>query len=521
MRKASFSPAAAAVLLALAVSACGNSGAPGNAGVVGGGSGGSAVGVVPTQPQNLDRSCDLAPYPSSQWTGCEAANFARTTEAPNEQLAAGFQSRWTAQSTANLQEWTARAAADPSWLDPRSGNSATLPLCATWSLQCTGDPFRYPAFDGPDGKAFYENEAEVIPVVFYDDGCARLSGRVWAPKGSSAAHKLPAVVIENGSIQAPETAYWWAAQPLVRAGYVVLTFDPRGQARSDLQTPTGQQGGNLNQNVFVTNLVNAIDFFRSSPSKPYPFNSRCAGTYPTAVADFNPFHDRIDPARLGIAGHSAGAAGSSIVQGFGAVGAAPWPGQLDTENPVKSVVAWDALAVGAVIFNPGYVAVPRVPSLGLTGDYISLASLLFDPATGAATLAPFAAPPDPESHKQPYQTYAAAGVPIYNMTIAGVNHLDFSQVPTFPASSWCTDTSSGVCKGNWGIGPMQHYTLAWFDRWLKQPGEPGHANADQRLLDDAGPEGSAKLSFRFRSARKFPDRSGKVQQCEDIRAGCP
>ena len=98
--------------------------------------------------------------------------------------------------------------------------------------------------------------------MFYDEGCARISGRVWAPR-ISTGQRLPAVVIENGSIQAPETAYWWAAQLLVRAGYVVMTFDPRGQGRSDLQTPNLGQSGNINANVFVTGLVNAIDFFRS------------------------------------------------------------------------------------------------------------------------------------------------------------------------------------------------------------------------------------------------------------------
>ena len=80
--------------------------------------------------------------------------------------------------------------------------------------------------------------------------------------------RLPAVVIENGSIQAPEPLYWWMAQALVRAGYVVLTFDPRGQGRSDLMTPSGEQGSNFNSAVFWTGLVNVIDFFRSTPVMP-------------------------------------------------------------------------------------------------------------------------------------------------------------------------------------------------------------------------------------------------------------
>lgn len=478
-------------------------------------------GVTPSQPQNLDRSCDEAAYPSAKWTACEAANYAKVQEATTEQLSPDFDSRWVTQSAANLQAWTERSLADPSWLSPLAGNTPVTPLCTTWSLQCTGDPFRYPTVDGPDGRTFYENEAEVIPVVFYDDGCARLSGRVWAPKGS-AGKRLPAVVIENGSVQAPETAYWWAAQLLVRAGYVVLTFDPRGQGRSDLQTPTLSQGGNINADVFVTGLVNAIDFFRSTPATPYPWNQSCAATYPTAVNEHNPFHDRIDPERLGITGHSAGAIGASIVAGFGAPGADAWPGLLDTDNPVDALVAWDPLVSGSTLLLPSRFAVPRVPGLGLVGDYISADGINRDLLTGVFTLIPNVVPPDPKQNlKLAYNDYVAAGIPVYSLTIAGATHFDFSQVPTFPATSWCPDTSSGNCEGGWGIGVMEHYTLAWFDRWLKKPGEPGYADADQRLVDDAGPDGATKLSFHYHSARAYTDRSGKWQLCEDIRAGCP
>ena len=53
-----------------------------------------------------------------------------------------------------------------------------------------------------------------MPVVFYDRDCARISGRVWAPRAGQA--RLPGVVIEPGAGQAPETAYWWMAQALVR-----------------------------------------------------------------------------------------------------------------------------------------------------------------------------------------------------------------------------------------------------------------------------------------------------------------
>jgi len=201
MFKKSFIYLMAGAMLGSLLGGCGNS--SGVSGVAG-------TGVTPTQ--NLDRSCDLAAFPSAKWTSCEATNYAKTLEAPAEQVNPAFLARYTEQSLANIQEWTARSLADLSWLDLRSGNTPLLPLCATWGLPCTGDPFRYPAAQGLDGATFYEQEAEVTPVVYYDRGCARQSGHVWLPKTAPAGAKLPNIVITNGSFQAPETAYWWGAQ---------------------------------------------------------------------------------------------------------------------------------------------------------------------------------------------------------------------------------------------------------------------------------------------------------------------
>lgn len=434
-------------------------------------------------------------FPSAEWTQRDLLNVAKTTEAPLEQASnPAFVLRWEQQSLANILEWNQRALADPSWLLVPSGNTPLTPLCTTWGEQCAGDPFRYPQSPGPDGEIFYTQEAEVIPVVFYDRGCARISGRVWAPRGGG--NGLPGVVIENGSIQASEPLYWWAAQMLVRSGYVVMTFDPRGQGRSDLQAPDGAQGGNFNSAVFWDGLVDTIDFFRSNSVQPYPHNVTCAGTYPTQVTAFNPHAARIDPARLGIAGHSLGASGVSVVQAYGAAGAEPWPGAIDAQNPVDVIVAWDSL---------GSDVVPRVPAMGQTSEY-------------GFTPLPAAQEPDPEEHKDAYLIWRDAGVPVFQFTIQGSSHFEWSLIPSFPASSWCADTSNERCDGGWGQPMAAHYTLAWFDRWLKKPGESGYADADARLLADA--DWQERYSFYRRSARAFPDRGGGAHVCEDIRAGC-
>jgi len=505
-------------------------------------------------------------YPSAAWTAREAGNYAKVLEAPTEQIGhPAFLLRLGAQSTVNTGTLLLRDAADPSWVlayppaiaatvaalrgpqpvpsaldvvtrlirnDPSAslrlplGAPVALPLCSTYAGPCTGDPYRWPSVD-----SFYRLEADVEPVVFYDAGCARLSGRVWKPRGLTAGKRLPGIVIQNGSVQAPETAYWWMAQALVRAGYTVLTFDPRGQGRSDVATPTLQQGTNINPSVFWTGLVDAIDFLRSRPGTPYPHETRCAGTYPTRTAGFNPFHAVLDLDRLGIVGHSLGAIGVSIVQGYGAPGADPWPGRVDAGNPVDVAVAWDGLispadgtpgGAGGALFErlPELLSQavvdrlltrdqprwqPRVPTMGQSSEY------------GIAPL-PLLAPPDPDAHGTGFAAWQAAGVPSYELTIRGSSHFEWSLIPTFPTTSWCPRTVGGRCAGGWGQPMAEHYTLAWLDRWLKAPGEAGYGSADDRLLADA--DWRDRSSFHFRSARSFVTRAGMPQVCRDIRAGC-
>jgi hypothetical protein len=475
-------------------------------------------------------------YPSAEWTQRELENYARTLEAPIEQVTQpAFLLRLSTQSVANIGDFTLRTVLDPSWLlagsplatllggltapteipqiiagiaeqlreDPASAiainlNTPVTPLCATNALQCAGDPFRYPVVD-----AFYGSEGDREAVVYYDRDCARISGHVWKP--AAATGPLPTVVIENGSIQAPEPLYWWFAQTLVRNGYTVMTFDPRGQGRSDQQTPLFQQGSNLNSAVFWEGLVDAIDFFRSTPEIPYPRNAECAGTYPTAVTAHNPYHHVQDRSRLGLAGHSLGGTGVSVVQSYGAPGAEPWPGLIDEQNPVDVIVAWDSLSAPREGGEGVPAIVPRVPAMGQTSEY----GILGGPNT---------APPDPEGHKRAYRGWVAAGLPVYQFTIRGSTHFEWSQIPTFPSTSWCPNAASGECSGGWGQPMADHYSLAWLDRWLKQPGEPGFDDADARLLADA--DWIERYSFYSASARDFPKRSGGRAVCEDILAGC-
>jgi hypothetical protein len=424
------------------------------------------------------------------WYAREASNVAVTSgEQVRETTDPTFALRLEEQSVANQQSYALRQATDPDWIS--QGN-----VCERWDGDCAGDPFRYPGVD-----PFYDSVGQVTPISYYDDGGARISGRVWAPKHPVPGYRYPAVVIETGSVQAPETLYWWFAQSLVRAGYVVMTFDVRGQGRSDNHTPSGAQGGNADSSVFWNGLVDAIDWFRSDPSHHYTYNTHWVASHPLHSnahpnADFNPYWQLIDPNRLGIAGHSLGATGVSVVQGLD-----PWPGVIGhgAPNPVKVTVAWDNLAApGAGMFStPPYKI--RTPALGSSNDY----SLVVQPYTSE---------PDPEGKKTAFTAWEKAGQPSMQVVIQGGTHYEYSliaQSPApFPTSNWKT----------WGNPFADHYSLAWIDRWLKKPGEPGYADADQRLLADR--DWGNRMSFYFRSARAFPDRAGLPHVCQDIRAGC-
>ena len=544
---------------------------------VGAGTTAAALGIV--TPATA-REYDDPESPSAEWFAREQANWARTREEPTRQTNdPAFQARWHEQSVHNFADWGRLGVEEPGWQRGRN-------LCQQYAMQCTGDPYLYPATAVPgrssvdadavassgaiaaelDGRAnvhavlarldrdvdpdaadrrlarsrlssgaedvdvspgaalrggatdpptatlpdpsgsttggasplwsghpFYDEVGEFCQVAFYDSGLdrdaggARLSGRVWAPLDGDPGDELPGVVITNGSIQAPEPIYWWAAHALVAAGYVVMTYDPRGQGRSDNRTPDGSRGGNANPGVFVTNQVDAIDFFRSTPEDPYQHNDRRRPDDDAAgVVDVNPFWDRLDRDRIGIVGHSLWATGVSVVQGI------EWPAPAKgDENPVDAAVAWDNLSTpGSEL--AGRSVEPRVPTMGQSADYFA----------GV----PKTRPPEPDARTAGFAGWREAGVPTYQLNVRGGTHFEWSRIPTFPTTSW----------GAWGNDLAEHFTVAWLDYWLKTDAELRAA------ADDPGPAGGPRgrttveerltdlehwcerLSFYYRSARYLP-----------------
>ncbi|MEA2124747.1 MAG: hypothetical protein QOI80_1529, partial [Solirubrobacteraceae bacterium] len=154
----------------------------------------------------------------------------------------------------------------------------------------------------------------VAPVSFKSLNGSTLRGHVFAPpaKVKRPAKGFPGVVITDGSVQAYEELYYWAAEDLAEAGYVVMTYDVQGQGDSDLagaDCPGACTGVPYQQDYnFYQGAEDALGFFLSGK---------------------NPYADALNGKRVGIAGHSLGAAAVSHV------------GQCDTR--VKAIVAWDNL----------------------------------------------------------------------------------------------------------------------------------------------------------------------------------
>ena len=260
---------------------------------------------------------------------------------------------------------------------------------------------------------------------------ARITGHVFAPR-LTGNDPLPGIVITTGSIQAPEEFYWWAAQGLAEAGYVVMTYDVQGQGESETfgHHPDGtlwcneascpgvpsQQAAN-----FFEGTEDALDWFLSGD---------------------NPLRGVVDDTRIGLAGHSLGA--SAVTQVGNEDEVFSMRAGAAVANPVDVVVAWDNANIGAVA--------PRVPTMGQNADYF------FNPA-------PTTTPPDPTSKLGTFEAFEAAGVPSMQVALYGSTHLEWSYLPLLlPAS---VD----------GERVAFHYTRAWFDWFVK-----GDPQARERLV---------------------------------------
>ena len=432
----------------------------------------------------------------------DAANRAKSAEREKEHTTDEYQAELRTRSAQNAADAAQILATDPE----RAAGGAGETVCFTYGSGCAGDIRLYDFQSRGRGLA--------TPVLWTARNGSTVTGHVWATRSGPA--KRPGIVITNGSIQAPETLYWWAAQMLAKAGYLVVTYDPQEQGRSDtfgegadrMEGVPSQTAGN----TFFDWTQDAIDFLLSSPANPFCARPSRSGTSHCDKqqrrvkegrnAAFNPFWDMVDPERIGIAGHSYGASGVS------------WVGQQDTR--VDAVVAWDNLCApnvapggggptgGGACSSGGQGDPPgfRAPSLGITNDSF----------TGNESKN---SDPDPTEKSRASSQFSKAGVDTGSIAIRGGTHFEYSYLPSRAFRATLR-----------GIDLAAFYTNAWFDKYVK-----GDPSADARLLStrwrhDPGdlavdPAGGGNLySFYYRSRLDIGLTNGGRFLCEDLRTGC-
>jgi len=466
-------------------------------------------GAQAAPPVGVDMSC-LAPagYPapgSPQWQQRDTENQYCATLRVRDQLlspAFGF-----GNLTQGASLWVNQATQQAGELGHVHGGVTTLIPGSQ-----AADPFRTLQRWTDAGRG------RVAPVKFTALDGAQLRGHVFIPPASVPMPRAgyPGVVITDGSVQAYENLYFWAAEDLAESGYMVMTYDVQGQGDSDLfpkncpdpsNATASCPGVPYQQNYnFYQGAEDSLSFFLSSPAHP------SGGSY-------NPYASDLDRGRVAVAGHSLGAAAVSVV------------GQCDRR--VKAIVAWDNLDA---ITNCSGVTIPaqdrsprliHAPALALTNDY------LFNPQ-------PMTSPPDPHAKDAGYKQVSAAGLDAQIVAFRNATHLTYSYVPVvLPANELSERMAS-------------YYTLAWLDLELRHdptafqrltaakfdasadrhsigagvydptaanPTDPYSGNVPYTI---AGIPVANAVSFYYQSEYALRDpRTGRPKSCVDMRAACP
>ena len=382
----------------------------------------------------------------------------------------------------------------------------------------------------------------VREVSFTNKYGALLRGHVYRPApgahdpytGRPLEGPFPGVVITTGSVQGSEGMYEWLAQDLAERGYVVLTYDVQGQGTSETfphedgnampfcnpfaEPKDGEEYGcpgvpAQQLSNFVVGTETALDFFTSTPSKPYK-NPGSAGA---EVTSHNPFWKLFDRSpdrrtdtpgrttRIAIIGHSMGAAAVSKVQGY--------------DKRVMTVVALDKLAgPGSDGALDGSGNVPTVPALALQSEYGFTVSPYW--LSGGSSLTPEPSPEGPDPHRERatgFDAWQKAGVDSMLVVPRASTHLEYTDIPlVLPASRWGQALSSV-------------YVQTWLDRYLK------HRDNDRQLLgrtfDYLEPTGNGQwtpvtlhrdplLSFYYCSAYSLETADGVRRDGDITDVGC-
>ena len=386
------------------------------------------------------------------WLATAAAVLATASAALAEPSPVHSVTNWAA-TTGRIQDQLS----NPEYAELRFGQADTT----------NADPYRAPERWAPD-------RGRVWAVSFRNRYDARISAHLWAPRKGVGRAPYPAVVFVNGA-GASEEQYWSFAEDLAEHGYVVLTFDPQGDGRSDAAPAdrycdpdgrwrepqemgvrehgdcAGQNGDDVSETVGqgpgVVELVvgghtgrqgtlDVQDLYRQIEPN-YVFGALDARDY--LVSARSPVRSLVDRDRVAVVGHSIGAYAAALT------------GNGDPKRRFAAAVSMDSYA------RLMHGVRPRVPTLYLQSEQEFFSG-------------PRLAPPPPtalHATRADYTRFRRAGVPVMFGVLASSTHQEFAYVGPeahLPASS----TGQRVAT---------YYVLAWLDRWLRSS-----PDAAQRLL---------------------------------------
>src|SRR4051794_16804964 len=338
--------------------------------------------------------------------------------------------------------------------------------------EVTEDPFRDPPLW--QGKRFRYDH-----VSFKSPSGQDLPGYLFRPCDASCRDMpaglrrfeppYPGVVVVHGG-GANQEMYWWGAEGLAEAGYMVLTFQ--------IPEPDNQESS-----FHYPDSKSALDWFLSSA---------------------NPRARELDRAHIGLTGHSAGGVAVS---------------RLGQEDPrVSAIVSWDRAQSSPM---PAGLRI-RTPALFLVADFNCQKVPVCVPQ-------PYTSPPDPfgpGNKDEDFQRVSAAGVDSMKIALRAATHLDFTQlapgtgsrygavVALYYTLAWFDRYLRGA--------PIDRLVATRFDDSADVHSISGGAFDPQTLQNVpakiAGQPVADRLSFHFRSAYYL---AGGRYQCASMRSGCP
>jgi hypothetical protein len=307
-----------------------------------------------------------------------------------------------------------------------------------------GDPFRAP-------NRWANQRGRYEQITFTDRDGNEWPASLFGPRDAEGGPYPGILLVCHACVPLPQTTervglWYWVAETLAEAGYVVMY---------------ATVGGNN-----IPRTIDATDFFVATPASP------------TSRGEFNPWHERLDPDRLGIVGHS-GAAGVSLNVG-------------NSDPRFDAIVAWDPAGSASLAG-----VIPRVPTMIQVADY----TLREGPVPNATKPVPV-----PASKYTFFDTIRSAGVDVMQVAPRATTHLDWTRF------AGANPFGPSLDHGVYGEAVATYYTLAWLDRYVASSDDGGSRSTrpqSKSLIRSARERLTASGTSRFdRSADRYSIGSG-------------